>query len=182
MSPRRAGGADQRSGPTSRALDLALLRALRTRGHQPRLERAVLVFTRAGEHGLLWQALCLVGAAIYRRRRPRYARAMRTVMLAYLANIGLKYVVRRPRPQLEGLPPLSSTVTSLSFPSAHSTTSFAAARALTAGAGGLPPVPVYAVAKAMAVSRVYVGVHYPTDILAGAAFGTALTELLDAAR
>ena len=138
----------------------------------------MLLFTRAGEHGALWQVLCLVGAVVDGKRRPLYLRTMRTVMLAYLANIGLKYVVRRPRPTLEGLPALSSTVTKLSFPSAHSTTSFAAARALTAE-GGLAPAPVYALAKAMAVSRIYVGVHYPTDILAGAAFGTALAELLE---
>jgi membrane-associated phospholipid phosphatase len=164
---------------SARGLDLAVLRLLRTRGHGPGTERAVLLFTRAGEHGLLWQGLCLVGAVVDRRRRPLYLRAMRTVMLAYLANIGLKYVVRRRRPELEGLPPLSSTVTSLSFPSAHSTTSFAAAWALTAGDDGLARVPVYALAKAMAVSRIYVGVHYPSDIAAGAALGTALAELLD---
>lgn len=171
---RRAGG-QSRLDP--RAIDLVLLRALRTRGHQPRVERAVLVFTRTGEHGLLWLLGCLAGAVADRRRRPLYLRAIATVVVAYLANIGLKYVVRRPRPRLEGLPPLSSTVTSLSFPSAHSTTSFAAARALTAGEAGLAVGPVYAVAAAMAVSRVYVGVHYPTDIVAGAAFGTALAEL-----
>jgi membrane-associated phospholipid phosphatase len=164
-----------------RRLDLSILRLLRTRGHGPRTQQAVLAFTRAGEHGLLWQALCLTGAAADRRRRPRYLRAMRTVMLAYLANIGLKYVVRRRRPQLEDLPPLSSTVTALSFPSAHSTTSFAAAWALTAG-GGLPRVPVYALAKAMATSRLYAGVHYPTDIVAGAAFGTAIAVLLEPGR
>lgn len=161
-----------------RRLDLAVLRLLRTRGHGARTERAVLIFTRAGEHGLLWQGLCLVGAVIDKPRRPLYLRTMRTVVLAYFANIGLKYLVRRPRPQLDELPPLSSTVTSLSFPSAHSTTSFAAAWALT-GEEGLPAAPVYALAKAMAVSRIYVGVHYPTDIAAGAAFGTALAELLD---
>jgi membrane-associated phospholipid phosphatase len=165
-----------------RRLDLALLRALRTHGHDPRVERALLTFTRAGEHGLLWQAICLGGAIVDRRRRARYLRAMATVMLAYLANIALKYVVRRPRPRLEGLPPLSSTVTSLSYPSAHATTSFAAARALTAGDDGLPPLPVYAVAKAMAWSRVYAGVHYPTDIVAGAAFGTAVASLLEVDR
>jgi len=163
-----------------RRLDLSVLRLLRTRGHGAGTERAVLMFTRAGEHGALWQALCLMGAVVDRRRRPLYLRSMRTVMLAYLANIGLKYVVRRPRPVLEGLPALSSTVTSLSFPSAHSTTSFAAAWALTRGDDGLPVVPVYALAKAMAVSRIYAGVHYPTDVLAGAAYGTALAALLDA--
>ncbi len=173
------GCGHQRVGRTVRRLDLALLRVLRTRGHEPRVERAVLLFTRAGEHGLLWQGLCLVGAVVDGRRRRLYLRAMRTVMLAYLANIALKYVVRRPRPVLEDLPALSSTVTSLSFPSAHSTTSFAAAWALTRGHDNLPVVPVYALAKAMALSRIYAGVHYPTDILAGAAYGTALASLLD---
>lgn len=138
----------------------------------------MLVFTWAGEHGMLWYAVCLAGCLVDRRRRGLYLRTMRTVLLAYLTNIALKYVVRRKRPAVEGLPALSSTVTSLSFPSAHSTTSFAAARSLTRG--GLPFVPVYALAKAMALSRVYVGVHYPTDVLAGAALGTAMAELLDA--
>jgi membrane-associated phospholipid phosphatase len=78
------------------------------------------------------------------------------------------------------MPALSSTVTSLSFPSAHATTSFAAARVLTGG--GVPAAPVYATAAAMAASRVYAGVHYPSDVLAGAAFGTALTEMLGPAR
>jgi membrane-associated phospholipid phosphatase len=165
----------------TRRLDLALLRLLRTHGHGPRAERAVLAFTRAGEHGALWQALCLTGALLDRRRRPLYLHAMRTVALAYLANIALKYVVRRPRPRLRDLPALSSTVTSLSFPSAHATTSFAAARALT-GAGGVPGAPVYALAQAMAVSRVYAGVHYPSDVAAGAAFGSAIAELLGPGR
>lgn len=160
-----------------RTLDLTILRALRTRGHAARFEAAALAFTRLGEHGILWQALCALGATLDARRRGTYLRAMRTIALAYLANIGLKYVVRRRRPVLEGLPALSSTVTSLSFPSAHSTTSFAAARALTRE-GGLPVLPIYAVAKAMALSRVYAGVHYPTDIAAGAALGTAIAELL----
>lgn len=161
-----------------RALDLSLLRLLRTRGHSsPAVERVALAFTRAGEHGLLWQLLCGVGAVLDRSRRPLYLRTMRTVMLAYLVNIALKHVIRRRRPLLDGLPALSSTVTSLSYPSAHATTSFAAARVLTRD-GGLPRLPVYALAKAMALSRIYAGVHYPTDVLAGATLGTAMAELL----
>jgi membrane-associated phospholipid phosphatase len=165
-----------RRAALTHTLDLTVLRALRTRGHAPAAEQAVLAFTRAGEHGILWQALCLAGAVLDPRRRPTYLRTMGTVMLAYLANIGLKYVVRRPRPRLENLPALSSTVTSLSFPSAHSTTSFAAAHALT-GDGTISMPPVYALASAMAASRVYAGVHYPSDVLAGAALGTAVSVL-----
>lgn len=156
-------------------MDLALLRVLRTRGHAPAAERAVLAFTRSGEHGLLWLAGCAAAAALDARRRPLYLRALRVVVGAYLTNIAMKYAVRRRRPVLDGLPALSSTVTSLSYPSAHSTTSFAAARVLSRE---LPTAPLYACAGAMALSRVYVGVHYPTDIAAGAALGTAMAELI----
>jgi undecaprenyl-diphosphatase len=158
-----------------RALDLALLRLLRTLGHAARAERAALAFTRAGEHGLLWHVLCVLGLALDPRRAALYRRGMRVTLLSYLANIALKYLVRRQRPVLEGLPALSSTVTSLAYPSAHSTTSFAAAGALSQG---LPAPPLYACAGAMALSRVYAGVHYPSDVLAGAAFGTALGRLI----
>ena len=156
-------------------MDRALLRVLRTRGHAPAAERAVLAFTRTGEHGLLWLAGCAAAAVLDARRRRLYLRALRVVVVAYLTNIAMKYTVRRRRPVLDGLPALSSTVTSLSYPSAHSTTSFAAARVLSRE---LPTAPLYACAGAMALSRVYVGVHYPTDIAAGAALGTAMAELI----
>jgi undecaprenyl-diphosphatase len=156
-------------------MDLALLRVLRTRGHAPAPERAVLMLTRSGEHGLLWLAGSAAAAALDRGRRPLYLRAIRVVAGSYLANIAMKYAVRRKRPVLEGLPALSSTVTSLSYPSAHSTTSFAAARVLSRE---LPPAPLYALACAMALSRIYAGVHYPTDIAAGAVLGTAMTEVI----
>ena len=90
---------------------------------------------------------------------------------AYGLNYAVKVTVRRPRPELTDLPALTPTVSRLSFPSAHATTSFAAARAY---AGLLPAVPLYLAASAFALSRPYLGVHYPADVLAGAALGTAL--------
>jgi membrane-associated phospholipid phosphatase len=87
----------------------------------------------------------------------------------------VKFTVRRRRPELPGLPPLTPTVSELSYPSAHASTSFAAARTLSRS---LPAAPLYAVAAAMALSRPYLGVHYPSDMLAGAALGSAVAELL----
>ncbi len=93
------------------------------------------------------------------------------VCAAYGLNFAVKLAVRRRRPELPGLPPLTKTVSRLSFPSAHATTSFAAARAFS---GLVRPAAVYAPAVAFALSRPYLGVHYPSDVIAGAVLGTAI--------
>jgi membrane-associated phospholipid phosphatase len=156
------------------AIDTALLRRLRTHGHQPAAERAVLAFTRLGEHGGLWFVLAAGGAALDEDRRDLFTRAAAATAAAYLANQLIKLAVRRRRPELEDLPALVSTGSRISYPSAHASTSFAGARAL---ARAWPAGPLYAAAVAMAVSRPYVGVHYPSDVVAGAALGTAVAEL-----
>lgn len=157
-----------------RSIDLALLRLLRTRGHSPRMERVVLAYTAAGEHGILWQGMALAGVALDGSCRGVYLRAIRAVLIGYAVNTGLKQAFRRARPVLEELPWLAPTISGHSYPSAHSTMSFAAASTLSAA---LPPVPLYAGAVAMALSRPYVGVHYPTDVLAGAGLGLAVARL-----
>jgi membrane-associated phospholipid phosphatase len=145
-------------------VDRALLRLLRTRGHVPTLEHAARLGARLGENGAIWLALGLLA---------RDRRAFRVVVLALLANTGIKQVVRRPRPDLgPELPPLAGTISSLSYPSAHAATSFAAAGALS-----LPSLPLYAAAGAMALTRPYLGVHYPSDVVAGAMLGAAVERL-----
>jgi membrane-associated phospholipid phosphatase len=156
-------------------LDRAVLIVARTRAHPRWLERAAAAYSRAGEHGACWLGLAGVGALLDRRpgARARWLRGARIVVAANGLNYGVKLVVRRRRPQLDGLPPLVGTVSGLSFPSAHCTMSFAAARAF----GGLiPSSALYAAAVAFALNRPYLGVHYPSDVVAGAVLGTAIAE------
>jgi membrane-associated phospholipid phosphatase len=158
-------------------MDTAGLVFARTRGHRPGAERAVAAYSRAGEHAACWLALGLAGAALSRGadRRRAWVRGVSIVAISYGVNQATKFAVRRRRPELDGLPPLTPVVTRLSFPSAHATTSFAAARAY---AGLAPAWALYAAAAAFAVSRPYLGVHYPSDVVAGAVLGTATAELL----
>jgi membrane-associated phospholipid phosphatase len=161
-------------GPLARAIgraDVRIYRAVRSAARPQRVVRWVRRFSSLGEHAGLWLAVGLSGAAVDRPRRRRWLVATESVASAYLLNTLFKVVFRRRRPALDELPALIATPTALSFPSAHSTSSFAAARAFSALA---PAGPLYAAAGAMALSRVYLGVHYPSDIAVGAALGTVI--------
>jgi membrane-associated phospholipid phosphatase len=140
----------------------------------PEHVRDVRRFSRLGEHGALWLALGAAGAMVDGANRPRWARATAAVAVAYACSTSIKLVVGRRRPAVEDLPHLMATPTGLSFPSSHASSSFAAARAY---GGLLPSLPLYGTAAAMALSRVYLGVHYPSDIAAGAGVGTAIGSL-----
>ncbi len=97
--------------------------------------------------------------------------------IAYGLNYAVKLTVKRRRPEFEDLPPLTTVVSDLSFPSAHATTSFAAAAAYSRALPFAAPL-FYGAATMFALSRPYLGVHYPSDVLAGAALGTVTGRLL----
>jgi membrane-associated phospholipid phosphatase len=155
-----------------RDLDLRALRWMRTHGHAPAVEDAAVALSKAGNNGLVWFVL---GAALALIDSGRWESWLICALLGPLAiglNYGVKLAVRRPRPVLEGLPPLGGAPSSLSFPSAHATSSFAVATAMCR----VDPATsaAFLVALALALGRPYLGMHYPSDVLAGALLGVAL--------
>ncbi|WP_369272990.1 phosphatase PAP2 family protein [Streptomyces sp. R11] len=156
---------DQRS---LRGADRRILSALHARGRDPRVAAAARVLSRAGEHGALWLAAGVAGAAVDGGRRGAWLRGTALTAGAHLVSMGVKRVVRRPRPA--HVEPLVRTLGRHSFPSSHAASAAAAAVAY----GALGAHTIVPLAAAMCVSRLVVGVHYPSDVVAGVALG-ALT-------
>jgi undecaprenyl-diphosphatase len=100
------------------------------------------------------------------------------VWLSDLTAIAIKAIVTRPRPYLtvpEADPLFGGTLGS-SFPSGHAATAFAGAVILTMLVRRAVPL-LFVLAALVAFSRVYVGVHYPLDVVGGAAVGAAVAVM-----
>nr|WP_308258995.1 phosphatase PAP2 family protein [Pseudonocardia sp. H11422] len=136
-----------------------------------RVARAMSLF---GEHAAGWLAIGLLGAATDRARRRDWLVAAAGVAAAHGASIGVKRVVRRPRPDHPSVQVLVGTPSKLSFPSAHVTSTTAAALLY----GRLLRRPLAAtLVPPMALSRLVLGVHYPSDVVVGSALGAAVAAV-----
>lgn len=138
------------------------------------LTPVVKAFTHAGDSGVLWIALCLALLLFPKTRRVGLAGALALCFSLLCTNLILKPLIDRPRPWLmvEGLINLVNEPDPKSFPSGHTSAAFAAATAFfrTLPKGWVRWAAL-AVAALMGLSRLYVGVHYPSDVLAGVLVG-----------
>ncbi|MFD9320999.1 phosphatase PAP2 family protein [Streptomyces sp. NPDC060053] len=143
--------------------------------HWPAAEPVLPRLSRSANHGVLWFA---TAAALAVSGTPRARRAaVRGLTSLGLASLTIntlgKRSVRRSRPVLDAVPRarrLKRQPVTTSFPSGHSASAaaFAAGVALESPTWGAVVAPV---AFSVAMSRVYTGVHFPSDVLAGAALG-----------
>jgi undecaprenyl-diphosphatase len=153
-------------------LDTRVLHAMRTRFHGPVAERIARFLGLIGEYGAVWLLIGIAMSFIDPDNGEDWVVAGVLGPVAIGLNFAVKVAVRRRRPELEGLPPLGGAPSSLSFPSAHATSSFACATAMTRIAP--EAAALFALAVAISVCRPYLGMHYPSDVLAGAVLGTVL--------
>jgi anti-anti-sigma factor len=154
-------------------------RVARTR--TPWLDRFMPALSLSANYSRLWVAIAAVLALTGGRRGRRAAlRGLGSIALTSpVVNVGIKRLIRRPRPSLRRVPlarRLRTQPATTSFPSGHA----ASAAAFAVGAASEMPraaVPLGVLAGTVAYSRVYVGVHYPLDVLTGAAMGAGVALL-----
>jgi membrane-associated phospholipid phosphatase len=151
--------------------EIALLVAVQRRIAVPRVVTIARGMSHFGEHALGWLALGALGALADRRRRRDWLLSTAAVAAAHGTSIALKRVVRRHRPIDPSVAVLAGTPSQLSFPSSHAASTTAAAILY----GGLlrrrlSPL----VVPPMLISRLVLGVHYPSDVLVGSALGAAI--------
>lgn len=129
-----------------------------------------------GEHALGWMGLAALGCAVDERRRVDWAKVGVAAFTSHAASVVLKRIVRRPRPHDPRIKIGVGTPSKLSFPSSHATSTTAALvgiAKLTSSPAPLAGVP------AIMLSRLVLGVHYPTDVSVGAALGAGTAIVVD---
>lgn len=157
-----------------------LLVDLQRAAYSPTVAKAARGLSHFGEHDLGWLGVAAVGAGVARangdtkRRRKWLALGVGT-LTAHAATVVLKRIVRRPRPNDERVKIGVKTPSQLSFPSSHAANTAAAAVHLADITGAKWP---WALVPVMMASRNVLGVHYPTDTLAGAALGATAAKLV----
>lgn len=168
-----------RAGRVDARIDRAVERV-----RSPALDRVAYGLSSAADHSLLWHAIGAVRAARAGSIRPALRLSSALGAESLLTNVVVKSLFRRVRPDRPvavdadadvPLPFGMRVPITSSFPSGHAGAAFCAAAILSedGNAGGW-----YALATAVAASRVYVRMHHTTDVVAGAIFGSALGFLL----
>lgn len=153
--------------------EAAILRSVQRRVATPGVVTGARGLSHAGEHAAAWIAVGALGAVLDARRRRTWTTSLVGVVGAHAASVLLKRVVRRPRPHHPAIAVHVGTPSRLSFPSSHATSTTTAAILYGGMLGRTGVLAGGVLAGGMGFSRLVLGVHYPTDVLAGSALGAA---------
>jgi len=141
----------------------------------PLFSALMTAYTSLGDHGLVWIGVTILLLLCPKTRRAGIAGVLALALGALVTNLALKPLIERLRPFIAdpSLLPLVLIDDMSSFPSGHTTAAFGAAMAwfLTLPEDWCWRWTLFLTAVLMGFSRLYVGVHYPTDVLAGALIG-----------
>lgn len=155
-------------------IDFAILNTIQEHCRSPLLDNILSFISHLGDLGTVWLLLSLL-LVLHRRTRPAGISLLVALFAAnLLGNFIIKPLVERPRPFWLSPPadllPAALRETSFSFPSGHTISSFAAACALITHSRHLG-IPALLLACLIAFSRLYLYVHFPSDVLAGMILG-----------
>ncbi|WP_215283418.1 phosphatase PAP2 family protein [Corynebacterium diphtheriae] len=128
-----------------------------------------------GEHALGWMGMGALGALIDAPRRAQWVRLIAAAFVSHAISVVVKRIVRRKRPHDPRIKIGVGTPSKLSFPSSHATSTSAALASLARITRN--PLPLLGI-PVMMVSRMVLGVHYPTDVATGALVGAVTAEAI----
>lgn len=162
-------------------LDGSILLFIQELLRNPVLTPIMKVITTLGNNGLIWILLTLLFLAVPKTRRVGYMLTAALLGTLIVNNIILKNLVARTRPYevVEGLTYLVKKPTDFSFPSGHAGCAFAAAGIMFRSLPKKYGVPSLVLAILISFSRLYVGVHYPSDVLFGVLSGILISYLAE---
>ena len=155
-------------------MEIPILDALQTI-HTPILDAIMCGITRLGDAGIIWILICVVLLILPKTRKSGVIMAAALLVDLLICNVIMKPMVHRIRPfdVKTGIELLVKRPTDFSFPSGHTAASFASVTALYLAGEKKLWIPSLVLAVLIAFSRLYLYVHYPTDVLGGAIIGVA---------
>ena len=157
------------------ALEGSILLFIQNNLRNPVLTPVFQVITALGDKGIFWILLTLLLLCFKKTRYIGLCSVAAMVLSVVINNLALKNLVARTRPYelIEGLQLITTKPDDFSFPSGHSSLAFASAVAICRTWKKRWTVWLLVLAALIAISRLYVGVHFPTDVLFGVASGIA---------
>ena len=162
-------------------LDGGFLLFLQESVRNPILDNIMIFITSLGNGGMIWIAATIVLLIPKKTRKAGIMSAVALLGSLIINNNIVKNIVQRPRPfvTFTDLQIIIPTPSEFSFPSGHTSSSFAAAAVFYRHLRKKLGLPAVILAGLIGFSRLYVGVHYPTDVIAGVLMGILLSYLAE---